>query len=183
MIAIENCRIVPIDRPVIERGAILIDGSRIRAIHDLRAERRLEKAQTGVDGTGLTAIPGMGQMHGHFSSYLHTMDTAPVNAQPDTLKAIQAVAQYLKQHSAVLTVFYTSNVEQYLFQDDGNWRRFYENAGVLPLDSTSTFIRYVLNSGGFNRRSRTLLSPITDMVSAYKNGRIHSYYDVVDWSQ
>ena len=92
MIAIENCRIVPIDRPVIERGAILIDGSRIRAIHDLRAERRLEKAQTVVDGTGLTAIPGMGQMHGHFSSYLHTMDTAPVNAQPDTLKAIQAVA-------------------------------------------------------------------------------------------
>ncbi len=98
-------------------------------------------------------------------------------------KAIRAVAQYLKQHNAVLTVFYTSNVEQYLFQDDDNWRRFYENAGVLPLDSTSTFIRYVLNSGGFNRRSRTLLSPITDMVSAYKNGRIHSYYDVVDWSQ
>ncbi len=95
----------------------------------------------------------------------------------------RAVAQYLKQHSAALTVFYTSNVEQYLFQDDDNWRRFYENAGVLPLDSTSTFIRYVLNSGGFNRRSRTLLSPITDMVSAYKNGRIHSYYDVVDWSQ
>lgn len=92
MIAIENCRIIPIDHPVIERGTILVEGSRIRAIHNLTAESPLERAPTVIDATGLTAIPGMGQMHGHFSSYLHTMDTAPVNAQPDTLKAIQATA-------------------------------------------------------------------------------------------
>ena len=31
-------------------------------------------------------------MHGHFTGYMHTMDTGPINAQPHTLKAIQATA-------------------------------------------------------------------------------------------
>lgn len=98
-------------------------------------------------------------------------------------KAIRSVAAYLREHNAVLSVFYTSNVEQYLFQDDENWKRFYENVETLPLDSSSTFIRYVLNSWGFNRRSRTLFSPMTDVVRAYKLGRVRSYYDVVDMSR
>jgi hypothetical protein len=56
-------------------------------------------------------------------------------------KAIRAVGAYLKDHAAVVTTFYTSNVEQYLFTGLGADRRFYENVGTLPLDSTSTFIR------------------------------------------
>jgi hypothetical protein len=98
-------------------------------------------------------------------------------------KAIRFVAQYLRQHDAVLTVFYTSNVEQYLFQDDENWKSFYTNVGLLPLNSSSVFIRYVLNSWGFNRRSRTLVSPVTDVVRGFDHGRIRSYYDVVDISR
>ena len=97
-------------------------------------------------------------------------------------KAIQSVAQYLKQHAAVLSVFYTSNVEQYLFQDDENWRSFYANAAALPLDSSSTFVRYVLNSWRFPRRSRSLVSPIMDVLTAYDRGRIRSYYDVIGMS-
>jgi len=98
-------------------------------------------------------------------------------------KAIRSVAQYLKERDAVLSVFYTSNVEQYLFQDDENWKSFYTNVGTLPMDSSSVFIRYVLNSWGLNRRSRTLVSPITDVVRGYDRGRIRSYYDVVDISR
>jgi hypothetical protein len=98
-------------------------------------------------------------------------------------KAIRSVGEYLREHNAVLNVFYTSNVEQYLFQDDENWRHFYENVGTLPLDSSSTFLRYVLNSWGFNRRSRTLFSPMMDIVRAYNGGRIRSYYDVVGMSR
>jgi len=97
-------------------------------------------------------------------------------------KAIQSVANYLKQHGAVLSVFYTSNVEQYLFQDDENWRNFYANAAALPVDSTSTFVRYVLNSWRFSRRSRSLVSPISDLLTAYNRGRIRSYYDVIGMS-
>jgi hypothetical protein len=98
-------------------------------------------------------------------------------------KAIRSVAEYLRDHNALLTVFYTSNVEQYLFQDDENWKRFYENVGVLPVDSSSMFIRYALNTWGFGRRSRTLLSSIEDVVRAYNRGRIRSYYDVVGMSR
>jgi hypothetical protein len=98
-------------------------------------------------------------------------------------KAIRAVADYLRQHNAVLTVFYTSNVEQYLFQDEQDWKRFYENVRTLPVDSSSSFIRYVLNSWGFNRRARTLMSPINDVVRSYDRGWLRSYWDVVEMSR
>jgi hypothetical protein len=98
-------------------------------------------------------------------------------------RAIRSVGDYLRHHNAVVTVFYTSNVEQYLFQDDENWKNFYANVATLPVDDSSTFIRYVLNSWAFNRRSRTLLSPIADVVRAYDRGRIRSYWEVVDMSR
>jgi hypothetical protein len=98
-------------------------------------------------------------------------------------QALRAVADYLKEHNAVLNVFYTSNVEQYLFQDDENWKLFYSNVSTLPVDSSSTFIRYVLNSWRFNQRSRTVSSPIEDVLRAYDHGRIRSYWDVVDGSR
>jgi imidazolonepropionase-like amidohydrolase len=87
MAIITPCRIIPIDGPVIERGAIEIEGSHIRAVYDHAGAAPSQTVQTVIDGTGLTAIPGMGQMHGHLSAY-----TAAVDARPDTLKAIQGVA-------------------------------------------------------------------------------------------
>jgi hypothetical protein len=98
-------------------------------------------------------------------------------------KALRSIAAYMKQHDALLTAFYTSNVEQYLFQDDQNWKNFYENVGTLPVDSSSTFIRYVLNSWRYSRRSRTLVAPIADVMRSYNRGRIRSYYDIVDMSR
>src|SRR5205807_1849737 len=57
-------------------------------------------------------------------------------------KAIRAVGQYAKSHNAVVTTFYLSNVEQYLFQGNGNqnggWKNFYDSVSTLPLDATST---------------------------------------------
>jgi hypothetical protein len=98
-------------------------------------------------------------------------------------KTIRAVARYTQQHGGTVRAFYTSNVEQYLFQDDQNWKRFYENAGALPLDSSSTFIRYVLNGYGFRRQPRSLTSSIDDTVRAYRSGRIRGYYDVINLSR
>jgi hypothetical protein len=98
-------------------------------------------------------------------------------------KAIRSVAAYLKEHDAVLSVFYTSNVEQYLFQDDENWREFFANVSTLPVDSSSMFIRYVINGWRLNRRSRSLLSPISDVIWAYDRGKIRSYYDLIGLSR
>lgn len=89
MTTINRCRIIPMDGPVIDEGAIQIEGATITAI----LPKPVAATGPGVlDAAGLTAIPGMGQMHGHFTAYMHTMETAPVNAQPHTLKAIQATA-------------------------------------------------------------------------------------------
>jgi hypothetical protein len=98
-------------------------------------------------------------------------------------RAIRSVAGYLREHKAVLSAFYTSNVEQYLFQDYENWRRFYSNVEALPVDFSSTFIRYVLNSWRFSRHSRSQVSSIEETIRAYNRGRIKSYYDVIDMSR
>jgi hypothetical protein len=102
-------------------------------------------------------------------------------------KTIRAVGQYLKDHDAKVTAFYLSNVEQYLFQDNG-WRRFYANVATLPMDSSSQFIRTV-NGGngggqfrGFGMRFQTLLSSIPDVVKAFQEGRVRYYGDVINMS-
>jgi hypothetical protein len=104
-------------------------------------------------------------------------------------KAIRAVGQYLKEHDASVTAFYLSNVEQYLFQDSG-WRRFYASVATLPMDPSSQFIRSVNGGnvrgqfrGGFGMRFQSLLSPISDVVKAFQEGRIRYYGDVIDMSR
>jgi hypothetical protein len=56
-------------------------------------------------------------------------------------KAIRAVGDYVRAHDAIVTAFYCSNVEQYLFTGLGLEKAFYRNVATLPIDSTSTFIR------------------------------------------
>jgi hypothetical protein len=103
-------------------------------------------------------------------------------------KASRAVGEYLREHNAAVTVFYTSNVEQYLFQGEA-WRRFFGNVAALPLDPSSTFIRAYFNNMGYRYqmtsggvRSATLLDPIGPEVAAFNDGRIQSYFDVIERS-
>ena len=103
-------------------------------------------------------------------------------------KTLRAVGRYLKDRGATVTAFYTSNVEQYLFQQGDDWNRFYANVATLPLDSTSTFIRSLSNGNGFrpgspNSRSVQLLSSITDLIKAVQDGRVQSYYDMIQLSK
>jgi len=56
-------------------------------------------------------------------------------------KAMRAVATYLKEHNAAVSMFYTSNVEQYLFQQGDDWRRYYSNVAALPMEPYSVLIR------------------------------------------
>jgi hypothetical protein len=99
-------------------------------------------------------------------------------------KAIRAVGDYVRQHGAIVSAIYASNVEQYLFQSD-SWRRYYESVATLPLDSTSTFIRSVgpQGGGGGFPRLPTALSSVQSILDAYRAGRIISYYDVIQLSR
>jgi hypothetical protein len=99
-------------------------------------------------------------------------------------KALRMVGRYLTERGATVTVFYTSNVEQYLFQQGDDWQRFYTNVAMLPLDSTSTFVRSLSNGNGFrpgspNSRSVQLLSSVLETLKAVKDGRVQTYYDMI----
>ena len=67
-----------------------------------------------------------------------------------------------------VTAFYVSNVEQYLFRDDGAWERFYGNVSSLPIDSTSHFIRSVPRTSGFG--------PMMSYGSASRAGQLAPSY-------
>jgi hypothetical protein len=97
-------------------------------------------------------------------------------------KAIRSVAQFVHDHSSTVRAFYTSNVEQYLFEGDVNWKHFYENVAFLPIDSTRLFVRYVMSGWGFHERT-SLSYGRESTVQAYRQGRIRAYYDVVSLSR
>jgi hypothetical protein len=105
-------------------------------------------------------------------------------------KAIRTVGKYLKDHDAYVTAFYLSNVEQYLFQQDDDWSKFYHNVETLPLDSSATFIRSVFNglavtyqSNGYGLRSASMLSSMPELLKAFGTGQVRTYSDVVNMSK
>ena len=115
-------------------------------------------------------------------------------------KALRSVARYLDMHHSTVSVFYTSNVEQYLFRPiegrDG-WQRFYDNVAARPITGQSTFIRAFFNNQGrimripdpqngimpVGPRSQTLLNPISVLLGNYTEGHISTYSDVIDLSR
>jgi hypothetical protein len=102
-------------------------------------------------------------------------------------KALLAVGQYLRQHDATVTAFYTSNVEQYLFQTRRSWRRFYSNVAELPMDASSMFIRSV-NGAAATRARRavnrfdSMMSPMAETIKAFHDGQIRYYFDIIEMS-
>jgi hypothetical protein len=104
-------------------------------------------------------------------------------------KALRAIGQYLREHNAIVSAIYTSNVEQYLFQDAEKWRNYYQSVATLPIDSMTTFVRAVFSFGGYRPtntpgpRSATLLCSVVDLLRAFNEGRIMSYGDVVAMSR
>ena len=95
-------------------------------------------------------------------------------------KALKMVAAYLKDHGAVVSVFYLSNVERYLF-GDGLWGTFMQNVASLPVDSSSTFIRSCFDSCSQYGESRSisLLDSMSRLVRDANAGRVASYRDVL----
>ena len=142
--------------------------------------------------------------HGEHRSYLASEDQfralseieknnaiVPIVGNFSGPKALRAVGEYLRQHNATVTAFYTSNVEMYLFQQGDDWKKFYSNVATLPVTEKSTFIRSVSNRGlrfqfrnsAPGARASTRLNPIADLIRAYRAGRIDGYYDVIAMSK
>jgi hypothetical protein len=121
-------------------------------------------------------------------------------------KTLRAIGRYVAERGATVSAFYTSNVEQYLFQDE-SWRSFYANVEALPLAPAATFIRAYFprsyprqlpapriprilpqqsrptNVRSVRLPSVTLLAPIADQLAAVRDERLQNYGDVIDLSE
>ena len=107
-------------------------------------------------------------------------------------KALRAVGQWARAHRATVTTFYVSNVEQYLFEQGDEAKRFFENVATLPVDSTSMFVRSFQGGRFFPTdttvkftpqsaagRSMEVYGSIEQTVRAFRAGRITSWGDVL----
>ncbi len=98
-------------------------------------------------------------------------------------KALQAVGDYLRKNGFTVTAFYTSNVEQYLFQNDV-FDDFANNVRKLPINDRSLFIRSATGrfphpARLYNHRATTLLQQMTVFLRDFDEGIYKQYPDLV----
>jgi hypothetical protein len=98
-------------------------------------------------------------------------------------KALRQIGRYVRERGAVVSAFYVSNVEQYLYQD-GLFAPWAENIATLPIDRQSTFIRSVSIRFGYDGTMlgpdgrASALQPIGGFLDDFRAGRLRSYYDL-----
>ena len=113
---------------------------------------------------------------------------APARSKKQEMRGARShgwtIGEYLRKNSFTVTAYYTSNVEQYLFQNEV-FSAFAENVRKLPITDKSLFIR---SSSGRNQqhparlpnhRSATLLQYIAVFLKDFDAARYQSHYDLV----
>jgi len=100
-------------------------------------------------------------------------------------KAFKAIGSFLQKNGLMVSTFYTSNVEYYLFENS-QWRPYVANVRGLPTTENALFIRSYFSSTGRahpqnvpGHRSTTLLHGIREFLRDESAGRIRSYWDLV----
>jgi len=99
-------------------------------------------------------------------------------------KALAAIGDYLRKRGFTVSAFYTSNVEQYLFQN-GVFGGFVDNVRKLPISEKSVFIRAVPNTRFTHpaqlpgHRTTTLLQQLSVFLRDNDEGRYQTYSDLV----
>ncbi|HYV96071.1 MAG TPA: hypothetical protein VE967_01300 [Gemmatimonadaceae bacterium] len=97
-------------------------------------------------------------------------------------KAIRAVGDWLREHHLAMTVFYTSNVEQYLMQN-GTFDDFAANVAALPRSPTAVMIRsyfmggHPLNVSGYHVTQ--VAQPVDRFVALEAQHAFTSYFALV----
>jgi hypothetical protein len=150
------------------------DEERIRAIYMTFVQEGVENFYSSFMSPGYAMLMTMTDRAGKNWSYLAAKENydrvramhqnnliVPLVGDFTGPKAIQMVAQYLKDHGATVNVFYISNVEDYIYP---MWRQFVDNIAALPFDSSSLFIRW---SPGF----MTSLGSIPDFIRTQRAPR------------
>jgi hypothetical protein len=131
-------------------------------------------------------------LHGKMGNFLATADDyefvrelhrkhliIPVVGDFGGKKALVGVGDYLRKNGYTVTAFYTSNVEQYLF-DSGSFAAFAANVRKLPITDKSLFIRSASSRYGHpsqvaGHRWATLLQQVTVFLKDFDGGVYTSY--------
>lgn len=141
----------------------------------------------------MTQSDGSGQMRNYLNSendfqFLRKMQLenriVPVIGDLAGQKAMRDVGRYLKRQGSVVSAFYVSNVEFYLFGDK-RFPLFLENLKNLPVDESSVLIRSVFNH--WQRHSETLpgydvttlMQRIDGLLELHQERPYRDYWEVV----
>jgi len=99
-------------------------------------------------------------------------------------KALAAIGDYLRKNGLMVTSFYTSNVEQYLF-DSAVFEGFAKNIKKLPINDKSLFIRAVFHMRYTHparmqgHMSVTLLQQMKIFLKDFDEGLYPSYRELI----
>jgi hypothetical protein len=99
-------------------------------------------------------------------------------------KALASIGDYLRKNGLTVTSFYTSNVEQYLF-DSAVFDGFAKNVKKLPIDDKSVFIRAVFHmrythpARKQDHMSVTLLQKMKVFLKDFEEGLYPSYRELI----
>lgn len=93
-------------------------------------------------------------------------------------KALESISRYLQEHSLRVSVFYISNVEQFLFQN-GVFDAYVKNVKALPISSDSLLIRSAISR--YRSRYRrpmmtTLMQNLSIFLTEYDQGTYTDYW-------
>jgi hypothetical protein len=143
------------------------DERRIRAIYLTFLREGVVRFNSSIESPGYTALMLATDLEGRNWSFLASSESynrvrvmhqrnliIPLVGDFGGPRALRMAGQYLKDHGAIVNVFYLSNVEDYI---QGVFDGYSRNIASLPVDRSSLFIRTSLQANSF----RPWLAPIT----------------------
>ncbi len=98
-------------------------------------------------------------------------------------KALRGVAADMRRRGLTLGVFYTSNVEQYLFEG-GSYGAFVGNVQAYPIDEASSFLRVWFDQGRAHPKQReghrttSLMMPVGAFLERHAKRPFMTYWHV-----
>jgi len=133
------------------------DEKRIRFIYLTFAQEGLVTFRSSQESPGYTRLMTSTDARGRNWSYLASNDNynlvrdmfeknliVPLVGDFTGPKTVRVTGQYLRDHGAIVNVFYISNVEDYIIP--AAWNGYVANITSLPIDSSSTFVRWTVGS-------------------------------------
>jgi hypothetical protein len=93
--------------------------------------------------------------------------------------AMVSIGRWLREHDERLSVFYTSNVEFYLFRE-GSFGRFIDNLSRMPHGERALIVRSVFGGGGgFGGGSVSQTQGLPELLDGFSRGKYRQYWELV----